>query len=266
MVTAAERDAHLSSSVNKVSKAIEQSENVDLIVLPELSSIDYSRESFNALDTLAEPLDGASFKAWSALAARYDVAVVYSFALTNHDGTFICVAMVDANGQLRGHYNKVHLAQYGASMEKDYFQCGSHLFTFELNGFTLAPIICYDIRIPELSRALSVEHNVDIILHCGAYYRDESFETWHDFAKTRAIENQVYLLSLNRAGEHYGNSIFCLPWMDKNTPAKHFPNTKEAFKQLHISRSVIQQAREQYSFLTDRLTDYRLPLLKEHDA
>jgi len=47
-------------------------------------------------------------------------------------------------------------------------------------------------------------HDVDLILHVGAYARDESFYSWHAFAVTRAVENQFFVLSLNRAGTHFG--------------------------------------------------------------
>ncbi len=164
--------------------------------------------------------------------------------------------MVDPSGALLGHYDKLHMCQYGASMEKEYFRAGRHVFTFDIKGFTLAPIICYDIRIPELSRVLTLKHGVDAILHCGAYYRDESFATWHAFAITRAMENQVFLLSLNRAGDNWGGSLFCAPWMDETAPPERFPDHGEAFRVVTVSRDQIRRARDDYTFLKDRLADY----------
>ena len=102
---------------------------------------------------------------------------------------------------------------------------------------------------------------MDCILHCGAYYRDESFASWHSFAMTRAMGNQLYLFSLSRAGEQYGDSKYCLPWMDEKQPAAGFTLHDEDFRYLRVERSRIDQAREQYGFLKDRLGDYReLPL------
>ena len=79
----------------------------------------------------------------------------------------------------------------GASCEKEVFERGKKMTVVGLKAWKMAPLICYDIRIPEISRSLSPEHNVDLLLHCGAYFRDESFATWHNFATTRAMENQV---------------------------------------------------------------------------
>lgn len=255
--SAQERDAHLSQSTRLVSETL-TSQPADLVVLPELSSIDYSREAFAKLDEIAEPLDGASFQAWRAVAVQHGAFVSYSFARRGETGNFISVGVVGPDGHLVGHYDKLHLAQYGASMEKEYFTRGAHLMTYSVNGFKIAPIICYDIRIPELCRTLTVDNGVDLITHCGAYYRDASFHTWHSFATTRALENQVFFLSLNRAGHHYGNSLFCWPWMDENTGPVTFPQHDDAMRYITLERSALDQARSDYSFLKDRLNDYGL--------
>ncbi|WP_039019339.1 carbon-nitrogen hydrolase family protein [Halocynthiibacter namhaensis] len=255
MTSAAERDAHLSKSADKL-RAQLQAKSADLVVLPELSSIDYSRATFDQLDVIAEPLDGASFQTWRAVAQEFNAHISYSFARRDETGTYIAIAVVGPDGVLVGHYDKLHMCQYGASMEKDYFDRGDHIFTFKVGGLTIAPIICYDIRIPELSRTLTLDHDVDLILHCGAYYRDESFATWHAFATTRAMENQVFFLSLNRAGETYGNSLFCKPWMDENTHPIHFKDAAEDFQFITLDPSDIPKVREDYTFLKDRLEDY----------
>lgn len=125
----------------------------------------------------------------------------------------------------------------------------------------MSPIICYDIRIPELARTLVVDHAVDAILHCGAYYRDESFHTWNPFAIARALENQVFFLSLNRAGDSYGNSLLCPPWQDENTPPVKFAATAEEFQVITLDRGTLAKARRDYTFLKDRLGDYRIDVL-----
>ncbi|PPC77543.1 carbon-nitrogen hydrolase family protein [Pokkaliibacter plantistimulans] len=259
MRTAAERDAHLARVEARVREQL-QAQPVDLVVLPELASIEYSREAFECLNALAEPLDGASYQCWSRVAREFGVYVAYGFARREADSYFISIGVVDPQGRQLGYYDKLHLAQYGASMEKEFFSRGDHLCVFEVNGFRLAPIICYDIRIPELSRTLVVDHGVDVILHCGAYYRDCSFHTWHDFLLTRALENQCYLLSLNQAGPHYGNSLFCHPWHDESLAPTAFPEHDEGFRVLKVQRQELQEVRENFSFLRDRLSSYDLPV------
>lgn len=256
--SAADRDRHLAATAENV-RARLLAQPADLVVLPELASIDYSREAFAHLDEIAEPLDGASFHTWSALAAECGVSVCYSFARRDAKGVYISVAAVSPDGRRVGHYDKLHLCQYGASMEKEYFFPGSSLFVFDVRGFTCAPIICYDIRFPELSRTLVLKHGVDLILHCGAYFRDPSFPTWHAFATARAIENQVFFLSLNRAGRDYGNSIFCYPWMDDTREPERFAPHDQDLRHIRIDRRDLHDARAQYTFLKDRWDSYDLP-------
>lgn len=257
---AASRDRHLAASAERVAAALAR-QPADLVVLPELSSLDYSRQAFGALAQLAEELDGPSFQRWSALAREHRCAVVYGFARrAGPDDYRISAAAVDASGALIGHYDKLHLAQFGASMEQEYFRRGHELLVFELCGLRIAPIICFDIRPPELVRALALRHRIDLVLHTGAYYRDPSFSSWHAFAQTRAVENQLYFLSLNRAGEHYGDSLFVPPWIDEHTRPQGFPAHAESLQQLLVDPAAIDAARRQYGFLAERLADYDLAL------
>ncbi|MCP4317739.1 MAG: carbon-nitrogen hydrolase family protein [Hyphomicrobiales bacterium] len=255
----AERDAHLAALSAKVRDRC-SGEPVDLVVPPELVSIDHSRAAFDRLNDLAEPLDGPSFEHRRQVARVCHVHIAYSFPRRASDGYRISSTTVRPSGDLEGSYDKIHLAQYGASMEKEYNEGGDELFLFEVKGFKAAPIICCDIRIPELCRALTVDHGVDLILHPSAYYRDEFFYSWHAFAISRAIENQVYFLSLNRAGENFGGSIFCSPWMDETCEPVRFSDQDEQFLSLAVERRQISDARKRYSFLVDRRDHYGLPL------
>lgn len=254
------RDAHLAALAVKVSRKLKKG-GVDIVTLPELSSIDYSRAAFDRLDELAEDLDGPSFRTWSKIGRDFGTHVLYSFPRRSENGFRIAVAVVDPQGLLIGFYDKLHLAQYGASMEKEYFSRGENLFVFEINSVRIAPIICYDIRIPDLSRTLTVSHGVDMIMHLGAYFRDESFYSWHHFVVSRAIENQIFFLSLNRAGENYGNSVYCAPWVDDATPPVRFLESGEDFKRLTARKATVQRIRSEFSFLSDTRKDYDLPLI-----
>ncbi|MBS1270204.1 MAG: Deaminated glutathione amidase [Gammaproteobacteria bacterium] len=254
--TGRDRNVHIERCACKIRRRLE-SEPADLVVLPELSSIDYSREAFGRLERLAEPLDGPSFLIYREIALRFGTTIVYGIARASDEGYFITQVVVGPDALMRGYYDKLHIAQFGASMEKDYFVPGRHLLVVELNEFRIAPIVCYDVRVPELSRTLVLKHAADLILHCGAYYRDESFTSWHAFVMARAMENQCFVLSLNRAGECYGNSILCPPWVSTGRPVEAFPPCGEEFKTCVIDHREIEQTRQQYPFLLDKLDDYQ---------
>jgi len=259
MTNRLQRDQHLQRSARLVTEKLTQ-QSADLVVLPELSTIDYSRQSFEQLDELAESDHGPSFDCWSQVAKANNCNVVYGFPRRVKDGFTISSAVVSAKGILIGIYDKIHLAQFGDSMEKEYFNiAGRQLLVFDVAGFRIAPIICYDIRFPELCRELIVNHQVDLILHVGAYARDDSFYSWHAFATTRAVENQCFLLSLNRAGSHFGHSIFCDPWIDQNNPPELFNDEKEECRALTLDKAKLVDARANFTFLKDRLSHYALP-------
>lgn len=255
MTTVLERDRHLEQTAVKIGDRLRK-KPADIVVLPELSSIDYARATFDKLDLLAELLDGPSFEVHRKLARDFEVAIAYGIARREGGGYRISQVVLGPDGEIIGHFDKLHVAQFGASMEKEYFTPGSELFVFEHKGFTIAPIICYDIRFPELARRLVLDHGTELILHCGAYARDASFFSWHHFVVSRSLENQIFMLSLNRAGPEFGNSLFCGPWIDENTPAVSFPQHEEAFVYLDVDRAKIEATRNQYSFLNDRIEDY----------
>ena len=121
---------------------------------------------------------------------------------------------------------------------------------------TLGDALLRPTRIYVKAAQIALEHGVQLILHCGAYARDESFYSWHHFVVSRAMENQVYLLSLNRAGADFGNSLFCGPWVDEAAPAVAFPQHEEAMLSLEVDPARIETVRRHYSFLADKLEDY----------
>ena len=76
VATARERDRHLDETARKITRQLGEAP-ADLVVLPELSAIDYARSAFDNLDALAEPLDGPSFEVMRQVARDFGVAVVY---------------------------------------------------------------------------------------------------------------------------------------------------------------------------------------------
>ena len=201
-------------------------------------------------------MSGPSFQRLGGLARDFGAAFVYGIARRGSGGYFISQVAVDHRGGPLGHFDKLHIAQFGDSVEKDYFTRGNHLFIFKHKGITIAPIICYDIRVPELTRTLAVDHGVQLVLHCSAHSRDETFYSWHHFSVSRAMENQIYFLSLNRAGENYGSSLFCTPWVDSNNPGLPFPQETEQFESIEIDTDLIERVRNKYPLLKDRIGDY----------
>jgi predicted amidohydrolase len=257
---AAARDAHLARTAEKIRKAIGPG-LPDLVVLPELSALEYSDDAFTCLDALEEPMYGPSFETYSTLARTIGAGIVYGFALRDGDARYICQAVVDSRGKLVGHFEKLHLANYGASAETAHFSPGHQLFVFELHGLRIAPLICYDIRFPELVRRL-VELDVDVVLQCSAYTRDLSFYSWRHFVVARAMEAQVAWLGLNRAGDGWGGSVYSAPFVDASTPEQQL-GSGELFWPIEIPYDQRAKVRAITPYHADRRGDYaELPVIE----
>ncbi|MGQ1910787.1 hypothetical protein ACT3CE_13485 [Marinifilum sp. RC60d5] len=98
---------------------------------------------------------------------------------------------------------------------------------------------------------LAFQHNIDFLLHPVAFYRDNSFPSWQHFVITRALDNQIYMLSLNRAGNEYGNPIFCPLWIDYNISPTILKEHEDVII-AEIDTDIIQKVREEYRFREDR--------------
>jgi len=249
--TVQDRDSNLNYAV----KLINRLEPVDLIVLPELFTCGYSLKTFENLSDLAEDENGNSFQFFSSIAKKKNCHICFGFPEKKDGNYFISQAVINPEGECETIYSKQHTAQFGNSMEKDYFQRGDQTISFEIKGIKIGIMICYDMRFPELARKMALDHNIDFLLHPVAFSKDNSFPSWHHFVITRALENQIYLLSLNRAGEEYGNSIFCPPWIDYNTDPTII-GSKEEIIMGEIDPDVIKKLRNEYRFREERKSKY----------
>lgn len=225
-------------------------DQADLIVLPELSTLSYDRETFNRLPMLAEEADGDVFQLFSALAGELNVAIAYGTAIVENGVFTIAQVVVGSNGERIGVYHKMHVAQFESSYEKEYFGKGHEPFVFQVKDIRIGVMICYDMRFPQFAEHYALNEGVDLILHPVAFFRDETFPSWHHFVITRALENQVYWMSVNQAGPFFGQSIFSYPWLDRENKAVIFSDEEE-ITLFNIDRDVIAHYRTYYPIRED---------------
>lgn len=255
--TAADRRAHVQRMIQFLEMKCLQSPDIDLILLPELATVEYSVESFENLAKLAEPLEGETLAMMASLAKRTGCAVSYGFPRMRNGRYHISQVVIAPSGQRLADYDKLHLAQFGASMEQNYFSPGDKLAVFEWGGLRLGIIICYDFRFSELIKRLVETYQVDAILHPVAFTKDETYASWRPFVIARALEHQIYFLSVNRAGRAWGNSILCPPWIDGEVMPLTMGEDEEALL-FSLDKQHILSAREIYPFRKDRLADYSI--------
>ena len=189
----------------------------DLYVLPELSSAGYGVDTFHCRERLAEPpLNGPSFNRFSRLAVELDAFVAYGILRRNIGDTYyICHVVVGPHGRPVCYYDKMHLCDMGACAEgaQGVTAGAAEPCAFYCRGWTVGLCICYDLRFPELWRDLAWKRGADVVVHPSAFFRDATFPSWHAFVCARAVENQVYVVSVSHAGEDFGGSIAHPPWL-----------------------------------------------------
>jgi predicted amidohydrolase len=119
-------------------------------------------------------------------------------------------------------YRKIHLFDVelggaGSYSESAATSAGSSVVVVEVGGFKLGLSICYDLRFPELYRALS-EHGAEVLLVPAAFTLHTGKDHWHVLLRARAIEAQAFVVAANQQGTHpgsrqtYGHSLIVDPW------------------------------------------------------
>ncbi|MBQ3356153.1 MAG: carbon-nitrogen family hydrolase [Oscillospiraceae bacterium] len=223
-------------------------EQPDVIVLPETWNVGFfPREG---LAELADD-DGSAVKTRiGALAQKYGVNIVAgSVANRKADGVYNTAYVFDRSGDVVAEYDKTHL--FTPSGEHEFFQKGSHLCRFTLDGVTCGLIICYDIRFPELTRSLTVQ-GVDLLFVVAQW---PNVRTAHLLAlgKARAIENQMFLVCCNSCGTAGnttcgGNSAVYDPWGEVLAQA----GENEQLLSAELDFSVVRGIRESINVFRDR--------------
>lgn len=140
------------------------------------------------------------------------------------DGRVRATALVyDDQGKEVGRYDKIHLFDamvedaHGQYRESDTFEPGDAVVTIETPVGRLGMAICYDLRFPELFRALR-EKEADWVCLPSAFTWQTGDAHWHALIRARAIENQFWVVAAGQGGQNserrrtYGHSLICDPW------------------------------------------------------
>lgn len=194
----------------------------ELVLLPEKWSVLGRTEP---MLTAAESLDGPSIT-WARETARgLGIELVAGSIVERVEGsakTANTSVHVDRSGELRAVYRKLHMfdvevdgVQY---LESEHEQPGSEIVVSELaGGERLGMSICYDVRFPELYRALA-EGGADLITVPAAFTLATTRDHWEVLLRARAIENQSFVVAANQIGafppgnRSGGRSMIVDPW------------------------------------------------------
>lgn len=130
--------------------------------------------------------------------------------------------VIDATGEIVARYRKIHLFDIDisgqvAENESSRFAAGEEMVAFESDYGSFGLTICYDIRFPELYRALTLA-GARVIFQPAAFTLYTGKDHWEALIRARAIENQVYMVSPAQIGVHagskrcFGSTMIVDPW------------------------------------------------------
>ncbi|XP_075988894.1 ntrilase and fragile histidine triad fusion protein NitFhit isoform X2 [Anticarsia gemmatalis] len=225
MTSVADKQANMTVVSQLISDAAK--EDVKMLFFPE--ACDYICD--NKKDTLesAEPIiGGATVAKYRELAAKHDVWLsmggIHEKDPENSSKTYNTHIIIDNKGTIVQTYRKLHLFDVEIPernirlKESDYSMAGNHIVTpvdTDIGKVGLA--ICYDMRFPELSTALSIL-KAEVLTYPSAFTQATGAAHWHVLLRSRAIENQCYVIAAAQSGAHnakrksYGHALCVDPW------------------------------------------------------
>lgn len=167
-----------------------QAAGADLVVLPEMFTTGFSMES----QRLAEPENGITSQWILGQAKRLNAVVTGSVIVRAGDGSHRNrLLWARPDGELL-HYDKRHLFRMAG--EHEHYRPGERQVVFELKGWRVRPLICYDLRFPVWSRDA---RDTDLLLYT-ANWPGARRQHWNRLLPARAIENLCYVAAVNRVG------------------------------------------------------------------
>lgn len=183
----------------------------DVIVLPEMWNTGYD---LNHLGNLADVNGEHTKQLFTQTAKQYGVNIVGgSVSTIKADGFYNTMYMANRNGEIVGEYDKAHL--FKLMDEHQFMRPGQKVNVFEMDGITCGGVICYDIRFPEWIRTHVLKGAK--IMFIPAEWPKSRIDHWQQLLQARAIENQCFIVAVNRVGtdpnnEFNGHSMVIAPW------------------------------------------------------
>lgn len=221
--------------------------DVDLLVFPEATA---SRIDSSAETSEAQPLDGPFVSALAAATAGTALTVIVGLIESNGGDRPFNTLVALRDGELIGTYRKIHLYDAAATRESDSIMPGDGpVATFDLHGLTIGMMTCYDVRFPELARALALQ-GADLIAVPTSWMSGPlKEEQWRVMCAARAMENTVYLVAASQTGgRRIGLSTVVAP---TGVPIASL-GAEESLLVTTIDRRLLEETRIRFPLLQQR--------------
>ncbi|HEC85340.1 MAG TPA: hypothetical protein ENI48_08920 [Thioploca sp.] len=215
--------------------------SVDWLIFPEMTLSGFS------MNQEATTLDDSDVSFFRQLAQDYQTIISYGGVVDGKNGCFT----VNANQEQVSRYEKTHLFSYAT--EDQYYTPGDKLTTFSQNEFQITPTICYDLRFANLFWQTGPQTDIFVVM---ANWPASRLAQWQILLKARAIENQCFVIGVNRVGADPnvtyagGSGVFAPTGETLLEPAP-----KEGIFAVELSKQLVLETRSHFPFLKDRRVD-----------
>jgi omega-amidase len=164
-----------------------------LIVLPEMAFTGFSMR----VERVSEGADGQGARALADLARTWRSWVVGGLVTTDTDGRGRNeAALFGPDGAPLGRYAKMH--PFTSAGEEQHYAAGGDVLVLPCGGFQVAPVVCYDLRFPEIFRT-AVRRGATLFVVI-ANWLEARHAHWSVLLQARAVENQAWVIGVNRVG------------------------------------------------------------------
>ena len=226
-------------------------ESTDLIVLPEMFTTGFSMQP----EKFAETMEDETVNWLKEKARKKNCVITGSFICEEKGKYYNRLVWMRPDGRYST-YDKRHLFSMGD--ENNHYTAGKNKIIETIKGWKICPLICYDLRFPVWSRTAKT-NPYDVLIYV-ANWPERRNHPWKTLLLARAIENQSYVIGVNRVGDdgnqiyHSGDSAVI------NAKGEIISKTAahvEATETVTLSASELQEFRKQFPVLNDA-DDFKL--------
>ncbi len=236
------------ANLDMLQKKIESiKEKTEVVILPEMFSTGFSMMP----EELAESMDGTTMQWMKRIASENKIILTGSIIIKENGNYYNRLIWMLPNGEC-GKYDKRHLFAFAGEQEQ--YTPGNKRFIASVKGWKINLQVCYDLRFPVWARQSPAGNGLqyDILINVANWPEKRSV-AWKTLLQARAIENQSFVIGVNRVGEdgnkhvYQGDSLLIGPLGDILV----HKSMDESISTFTLSKENITQVREQFPFLND---------------
>lgn len=232
------------NKVNISNKINEITDEIDLIILPEMFTTGFTMNPYD----FAETMDGEFILWLKSVSKSKNTAITGSLIIKENDNYYNRLVFVMPSGKVQT-YDKRHTFTFAG--EDKVFSAGNKKLIIDYRGWRICPLICYDLRFPVWARNIE---DYDILIYVANWPKPR-IKAWNALLKARAIENMSYCVGVNRVGIDLRGNTYTGNSSVYDSLGKKISKIKpgiESTEIITLSKDKLNQIREKFQFLNDR--------------